>query len=224
MRFDVEIETDPVDNFTVPIPAAVDRVASALGSSGEIGRAETAGRPDIRTLTVHGSIDAPTALAALTRFCQLVEHALAQSDLGALRVRCLHVKPQPKQARTHPNPVSADEHRFSNSSQEWPSMFRNRHAPPVPQRGADAARLYAHAHQLARHLREHNQSDYARAIENTLRPGESVAQACLHLRHELVQLQMTEIPVLLGIEPQLSGLVATASRISGAGSFAGGQV
>jgi hypothetical protein len=216
---DVEIETAAIENFTLPLGTAVDRVAAAVRDDRKLIGGDAAGRTADRTLLVSASVEAGSAVAALQLAVERLQHHFQRCELGPLEIRSLRCGPHRAADTDHrhapahvapPAPAAA-------GNGAWPPQFSSRHAPAaVPQRAADTARLWADAHAIARTLTSHGHPDHGRAIEHALRPGRPIGDSIFHLRHELIQLRMTEAPILLDIEGPLDSLIAAASRALGA--------
>jgi len=213
MRFDVEIESEPIDNFTLPISTAADRLDKRLAESPDLFNCQAAGRQASRTLMVHGSVDADSAVTALRRFCGLVEEHFRGADLGPLRVRSLRSSPLSDEVMTEPVDVAPP---APAGGRGWPAMATNRATAAGPETAGDLARLWAEARAVARLLDDAGHHDYAQAVQRTLRAGPHADHALFHLRHEVNLLRMTEVPVLMGIDERLAGLSESSSRILGA--------
>lgn len=215
MRYDVEVESEPIENFTLPLEAAQDRLTRLLGERRDLIGGGVAAHPDSRCISVQVTIDAKSVLEAVRLVADRLEPLFERAELGALRIRSLHCAPEEARGETR---TTAPSPQMIPMAQSWPPQFRNRRmlaatrtvAAPA---AADVSRVWGEVAALTAQLRQSGHADHALALEHALRPGRSVAETCVGLRHELSMLRMTEIPVLLDRENQIDALIASVSRL-----------
>ncbi len=189
--FAVEIETEALENFTMPAAVAADRLTRALNRQSEFSAVETAAIQGEPRVCVRISMKGESPLDAVSRAAEIVERTAKKEDLGSLTIRRIEAQVQIELlGRAVPEATG----------------------PVSRPRATDPAHVLASVVQLARQLRGAGSTEMAHSLEEWLGPELDVSHALYGIRHALADMRSDHMAHATGVESQVEWLISAIDR------------